>query len=395
MENIIRSASLHFEDTSIAFAKKSDKDLLNSYRLFQLLNHHLITKAGIFFTPLALKFHLPISPIIKATVFRQFCGGESLKECENKIAEMALQKVFSILDYGIEAQSGEANFDAALQHKLDTINYASKQNAVKVLSGKVSSLGAFALFEKYSSGKTLNSAEEAAWQRIVERMNKIGAACMQADIQLYWDAEETWIQPALDQLIYEQMLHFNVRKPIIFNTYQLYCKNRLATLMQHHEQAMKQGFVLGAKLVRGAYMEKERARAEKMNYPSPIHENKEAVNRDFNAALVYCTRHIATMAFCCASHNEESNALTADLLCKIPEKFNPSYAAFAQLLGMGDHITFNLANHGFFTLKLIPYGPIKQVIPYLLRRAEENSSLSGQMSRELILMQKEIQRRKL
>lgn len=393
MEKII-SPSLNFEDTAVAFEGKSNSELLQSYRLFQLLNNDFLVRVGIRFTPLALKLHIPISPLIRATIYAQFCGGETLKDCEEQIAAMAAKRVFSILDYGVEAQSGEQQFDAALKHKLETIAYAAQQKSVKVLSGKISGLGEFSLLEKYAAGKRFTDDEQKSWLNIQQRLTLIGQACMHAGIQLYWDAEETWIQPALDFLIEQQMKNCNAKKPIIFNTYQLYCKNRLEVLMQHHEAAKSNGFILGAKLVRGAYMEKERARATKHHYPSPIHENKDAVNRDFNAAIVYCIRHIDTIAFCCASHNEESNSIAAQLITThLANKSHP-HAAFAQLYGMGDHLTFNLAANGFFSLKLIPYGPVKKVIPYLLRRAEENSALGGQVSRELILLKNEIQRRK-
>lgn len=383
----------NFEDTQIAFAAKSDWQLRKSYQLFKLFSSEALVSLGTKFTPLALKFHLPITPFIKHTVYEQFCGGETIAECEKTINSLGASNIKTILDYGIEGKATEQEYDAVCKHKLDIIQFAKRNKYVTVMSAKVTGLARFALLEKLHAGKKLLAAEEKEWQRVKERIHTISKACKEADIQIYWDAEETWIQQPIDDLIDELMQHYNTEKAIVFNTIQLYCKNRLAYLMEAHQQAVKSGYVYGAKLVRGAYMEKERERATKMRYPSPIHENKQAVDRDYNAAIDYCLKNLDTLSFCCASHNEYSNAYLAKRIDEKGIPRNHAHITFGQLYGMGENLTFNLAAAGYNALKLIPYGPVKDVIPYLLRRAQENSSVGGQVSRELMLLKKELDRR--
>jgi len=385
--------ALNFEDTKIAFASKSNWQLRKSYQLFKLLSSETVVSLSTKFTPLALKFHLPIAPLIKHTVYEQFCGGETLKECEVTIERLGNSSIKTILDYGIEGKATEDEYEATCQHKLETIKYTKANSNVTVISAKVTGLGRFELLEKIQAGKKLFASEEKEFERLKERLHKISKACKEADIQIYWDAEETWIQKPLDDLINELMQHYNAEKVIVFNTIQLYCKNRLAYLMEAHQQAAKKKYVYGAKLVRGAYMEKERERAKKMRYPSPIHENKVAVDRDYNAAIDYCLKNLDTLSFCCASHNEYSNQYLAKRIDEKGIPRNHSNITFGQLYGMGENLTFNLAAAGYNALKLIPYGPVKDVIPYLLRRAQENSSVGGQVSRELMLLKKEIERR--
>jgi proline dehydrogenase len=385
--------ALNFEDTEIAFAAKSNWQLRKSYQLFKLFSSQTLVSLGTKFTPLALKFHLPIAPFIKHTVYEQFCGGETLKECEITIEQLGNSNIKTILDYGIEGKATEDEYEATCKHKLETIQYTKANKNVTVISAKVTGLGRFELLEKIQAGKKLFASEEKEFERLKIRLHKISKACKEADIQIYWDAEETWIQNPLDELIDELMQNYNTKKVIVFNTLQLYCKNRLAYLMNAHQKAAKKGYVYGAKLVRGAYMEKERERAKKMHYPSPIHESKLAVDRDYNAAIDYCLKNLDTLSFCCASHNEYSNQYLAKRIDEKGIPRNHAHITFGQLYGMGENLTFNLAAAGYNALKLIPYGPVKDVIPYLLRRAQENSSVGGQVSRELMLLKKEITRR--
>jgi proline dehydrogenase len=384
---------VNFEDTQTAFAAKSNWQLRKSYQLFKLFSSETLVSLGARLTPLALKFHLPISPFIKHTVYEQFCGGETLKECEVTIEQLGNSNIKTILDYGIEGKATEQEYEATCQHKLDTIRFAKNKKNVTVMSAKVTGLGRFELLEKIHAGKKLLASEEKEYTKLKERLHKISKACKDADIQIYWDAEETWIQQPIDDLIDELMQHYNTEKAIVFNTIQLYCKNRLAYLMEAHQQAAKKGYVYGAKLVRGAYMEKERERAKKMRYPSPIHENKQAVDRDYNAAIEYSLKNLDTLSFCCASHNEYSNQYLAKRIDEKDIPRNHAHITFGQLFGMGENLTFNLGAANYNALKLIPYGPVKDVIPYLLRRAQENSSVGGQVSRELMLLKKELDRR--
>jgi proline dehydrogenase len=384
-----------FDNTAVAFASKSDWELRKAYALFLMFNNPLLVNMGIKLTPLALHWHLPVTPLIRHTIFEHFCGGETLKDCEKTIRQLGEKGIQSILDYGVEGKSNEKEYENTCRHKLETIQYARQNKNICAISVKITGLARFALLEKIHTGKKLNRSEQAEFQKVSDRIHVICKAASDAGVQVYFDAEETWIQKPLNELIEGMMQTYNRQRVIVFNTYQLYAKGCLQYLMNAHQEAARKGYYLGAKLVRGAYMEKERIRAKKLGYPSPIHENKKLVDADYNAAIDYCLKNLDTISFCCASHNEYSNAYLAKRIDekKIPR--NHPHITFGQLYGMGDNLTFNLAAAGYNALKLIPYGPVKDVIPYLLRRAEENSSVGGQMSRELLLLKKEMKRRGL
>lgn len=386
---------LSFENTEVAFADKSDQELKESYWMFRLINNNALVSWGSFFTNVALKFRMPIKPVVKATIFKLFVGGETLKEAEPKIKRLEEYGINTILDYGVEAKNSEYDYDKTLQEKLKAIEFAGTHKSVKLLSCKITGLGRFGLFEKIHSGEQVTLVEEREMERIVDRVEQLCEAAKRHNISLFFDAEESWIQRPLDVIIREMMAEYNQEKVVIYNTYQLYLSNRFEQLKEHYKDAMESGFKLGVKLVRGAYMEKERERARKMNYPSPVHKDKAAVDVDYNKGLRYCLNDVKNIAICAATHNEESCMYFAQEIAasKIPN--DHPHLMFAQLLGMGENLTFNLANHGFHAAKLVPFGPVRDVIPYLIRRAQENSSAEGQMSRELSLLQKEIERRKI
>jgi proline dehydrogenase len=310
------------------------------------------------------------------------------------VAALAEQGVSTILDYGVEAKATQEEFDANLAEQLRAITYADAHASVPYVSCKVTGYAPFALLEKINSGAVLDAEEQAAHERMLARLHQICEAASSMDVALYVDAEESWIQDAIDGTVEALMARFNTQKPSVFNTVQLYRHDRLAFLKEAHEKAVAGGYTLGVKLVRGAYMEKERARASTAGYPSPIHADKESVDSDFDAALVYCVEHLEEIAFCAATHNEESCRLLVETASKRQVNLRHPHIHFAQLYGMSDHISFNLARAGFNASKYVPYGPVRDVVPYLIRRAQENRSISGQVGRELGLILAEIARRK-
>jgi len=344
---------------------------------------------------LAVKIGLPVKGLIKATLFKHFCGGETIRECEKTIKTLESGGVGTILDYSIEGEDDEQVFDNTRDEIIRTIRRAAKDKAIPITVFKVTGVVRLSLLEKLDEGLTLTAMEQLEWQKVQNRVLAICEKAHETGIPVMIDAEETWIQKTIDELALTMMRRFNTKKAIVYNTYQFYRHDKLEGLMNDNEVAVKQKFILGAKLVRGAYMEKERKRAEEKGYPSPIQSNKEATDKDFDLALDYCTDHIKTIAFIAGTHNEESCRLLTELLDK--KKIAPKnpHVYFAQLLGMSDNLSFNLAHGGYNVAKYVPYGPIKAVLPYLFRRAQENTAIAGQMSRELSLIVKEMKRRKL
>lgn len=385
----------NFEDTQIAFAYKSNAELRKSYYIFQFFQFNSLVNAGGRLAQWALKWHLPVGLFAKPTIYGQFVGGETLRETERTVNKLGKAGVNSILDYGIEGKNSESDFDKTLKHKLEALKYVKNNPYVKLISVKVSGLGRFALLEKVHRGSVLLQSEQREYERLRQRLHQLCAAAKVANTGIFFDAEETWIQAPLDSLIEEMMAHYNQEQAIVYNTFQLYATSRLPYLMESYEKAQLGGYILGAKLVRGAYMEKERARAVAMGYPTPIHADKAAVDKDYKAALDFCLERFGKLAFSVASHNEDSCRYVAEQMTARGLPADNPLMFFSQLYGMGDHITFNLAKEGFATTKLIPYGPVKEVIPYLVRRAQENSSVEGQTSRELGILTKEMKRRKL
>lgn len=394
------SMDLSFDNTETAFAYKTDQQLKNARRLLKTMHYPWFVKIGTRITPFVMKTGLPVDGIIRSTIFKQFVGGESLEETSITAASLAKHHVQVILDYGVEGKEGEESFEHATEEFIRVINYAATQPNIPFISIKVTGFARFSLLEKMNSAPRLrsgvhdNEEEEAEQDRIYDRMYRICEVASEKGIGVLVDAEESWIQDPVDRLTIEMMRIFNKEKPVVYNTIQLYRHDRLQFLKMSHRIASQKQFKMAVKLVRGAYMEKERSRAENMGYPSPIQPDKESSDRDYNAAVEYCMQHIDNIAFVVASHNEESNLLAARLLDKKNLPHNHPHVHFSQLYGMSDNITFNLAKAGYSVSKYLPFGPIRDVIPYLMRRAQENTSVSGQTGRELSLINKELQRRK-
>ncbi len=379
----------NFDETESAFKHHSNRRLRQMWWLFRLMNSPTLNRWGSAALRLAMRWHLPVEPIVKATLFRQFCGGQTLEECQATIARLAQANIKTILDYAVEGESTEEGFEQVTQTVLQNIAQAKANPAIPFAVFKVTGLARFELLEKVSARKVLTSEEEAEWQRVQARVARITTAAEQAAVPVMIDAEESWIQAAIDELAMKAMRQHNRQRAIVFNTIQLYRRDRLAYLKACYAEAEAEGFYLGVKLVRGAYMEKERARAAKLGYPSPIHPTKADTDQDYNAAIEFCLAHLDRIAFCAGTHNEESSLKLANAL-ETPAHPN---VYFSQLYGMGDHISYTLAAHGFNVAKYVPYGAVRKVIPYLLRRAEENSALSGYVSREQRLIEAEIARR--
>jgi proline dehydrogenase len=385
---------ISFDNTEIAFASKSDADLNRSYLLFTMVSRTSWVKIGKRFTNIAFSLRLPISGLIKATIFKQFCGGENIDDCANAIKALGDYKIGTILDYSVEGKEAEEEFDKTAGETLDTIKRAAGDSNIPFCVFKVTGLARFALLEKVSAQAQLNTQEEKEWQKVKDRVLRICAQAAATGVPIFIDAEESWIQGAIDALADEMMSRFNKQKAIVYNTVQLYRKDRLEFIKKSHSLAQKNTYLLGLKLVRGAYMEKERERATAMNYQNPIQNSKEDSDRDYNAALDYCLEHINEIAICAGTHNEKSSLHLVELMKKFKVPANDNRVYFSQLLGMSDHISYNLAQAGYNVAKYVPYGPVKDVLPYLIRRAEENTSVKGQTGRELSLIIKEKQRRK-
>lgn len=403
---------ISFNNTEHAFAAKSDRELKKANFLFGMMGKAWLVKAGLMITPLAIKWHIPFTKmLIRNTIFQQFVGGETLEETAKVADKLEAYKVEVILDYGVEGKDGEENFDHAKDEFSKVINYASTQPNIPFMSIKVTGFARFALLEKLHSAmqnaagtlmkrylasvESLTANEKEEWHKVRLRTQQLCEEADKKNVGILIDAEETWIQDPVDALTILMMDVFNTKKPVIYNTLQLYRHDRLQFLKDCYAAAAERNFILGAKLVRGAYMEKERNRATAMNYPSPIQPDKKTCDNDYNAAVEFCVAHLDRIALIVASHNEYSNIYTTQLLDQKGLPHNHHHVHFSQLYGMSDNITFNLAKSGCSVSKYLPFGPIKDVIPYLMRRAQENSSVSGQTGRELMLIKKEMQRRKI
>lgn len=385
---------ISFEDTANAFSYKSDKELKKAHFIFSTVNHPWISAMAQGSVKLALNLRLPIEGIIRKTVFDHFVGGISIADSEDVIQKLGHFGVGTILDYSVEGEESEASFDATTNEILKTIEKAGKSKFMPFTVFKVTGMGSTDLLEKIQRGSKLSNEEVAAFQRVRARVEKLCSAAYENKVPILVDAEETWIQDPIDLLADEMMLKYNREEAIVFNTYQLYRTASLANLKKAHKNAVDNNFFLGAKIVRGAYMEKERARAAEIGYPSPIQETKEASDKAFNDALVFCIDNIDKISFMCGSHNEHSNLLLTKLMAERNIKRNDPRVWFGQLFGMSDNISFNLAKEGYKVAKYVPYGPVRSVMPYLFRRAAENTSVAGQSSRELTMIRKELARRK-
>ena len=386
---------LNFDNTEIAFRNKSNGELNAAFWLFKIISSNFLTSVGPPITNFFLNIGLPIKGVIKATIFKHFCGGETIAECENTIAQLHSGKVGTILDYSVEGEDEESVFDFTSEEIIRTIERAAGDERIPITVFKVTGVARFGLLEKIDAKKELSNAEQAEFDKVKSRCEKICRTAYDRNVPVMIDAEETWIQDTIDELAMDMMRLFNKERIIVYNTYQMYRHDKLADMKADHLIARETGFILGVKMVRGAYMEKERKRAEEMGYPSPIQPTKEACDIDYNESLKYCIAHLEQIAFVCGTHNEESSRLLAELIDQHKIAHNHPHVYFSQLLGMSDNLSFNLSDAGYNVAKYVPYGPIKAVMPYLFRRAQENTSIAGQTSRELGLIIKEKQRRKL
>jgi len=402
--------TISFENTAIAFAYKNTRELKKAHFLFSSMGKPWLVNLGLKLTPTAISWHIPFTnTIIRQTIFQQFVGGETLEETAKVADKLEEYNVQVILDYGVEGKEGEENFEHARDEFIKVITYAATQANIPFMSVKVTGFARFTLLEKLDAAmnastgtlmkRYLNAVENLAtvekeeWHRVRLRILQVCEEAAKKNIAVLIDAEETWIQDPVDALTILMMDTFNKNRVVVFNTLQLYRHDRLKFLKDSYTAAEERNFILGAKLVRGAYMDKERTRAAAMNYPSPIQPNKEACDKDYNEAVAFCIEHLDKISVIVASHNEYSNLYTTQLLDEKKLPHHHPHVHFSQLYGMSDNITFNLAKWGFSVSKYLPFGPIKDVIPYLMRRAQENSSVAGQTGRELALIKKEIQRR--
>lgn len=390
---LLQPKAINFEDTSVAFANKSNFLLRKTYLIFAAMNRQWLVKLGTFFIKLAIRLHLPVKSLIKNTIFGHFCGGENIADCQKTIATLGQAHIGTILDYSVEGEDDEASFDATTREILLTIEKASSSDSIPFCVFKVTGLGNTELLENIQNGESLDDEDRLAFSRIEQRVDTLCKKAHDLGVRIFIDAEESWIQNTIDGLAYEMMKRYNKQQPIVFNTYQLYLKDTLCRLVQDSDTAAAKGYFLGAKLVRGAYMEKERARAHELEYCEPVHNTKEDTDRDFNKAVEFCVRNIKTVSICVGTHNEYSCKHLACQMQKVGLAPNDPHIYFAQLLGMSDNISYSLSKEGYNVAKYVPYGPVTAVMPYLIRRAEENTSVAGQASREFTLIKNEMKRR--
>ncbi|CAL66466.1 proline dehydrogenase family protein [Christiangramia forsetii] len=383
-----------FNNTKSAFKLKSNTELDRAIFLFSMMNRPTLVKAGSALTKFSLKLHLPVETLIKKTIFEQFCGGVTEEDCKPVTNEMYDENLHSILDYSVEGKKTEEEFDAAMEKKLSLIEYANGKKEISFAMFKPTGIGRFEIWEKVSEKLSLSDDEKEEWKRVKKRVDTLCSKAHELKVRLYADGEETWMQTAADDLMEEMMRKYNKEEVLIFNTLQCYRWDRLDYLKGLHEKAEKEGFKIGAKIVRGAYMEKENARAKKLGYASPICESKEATDVNFNSTLSYCLKNLDDISVFIGTHNEVSSYLALQIIEDKGLSLDDKRIWFSQLYGMSDHISYNLAKKGYNAVKLVPFGPVRDVVPYLLRRAQENTSVKGQTGRELSLLREERKRRK-
>lgn len=386
---------IELNNTEIAFKTKSNKDLKRAKLLFKLVASPISVKLGKALTNFALFLRLPVKGIIKRTIFRQFCGGETITESQSVIDTLGDQNVKTILDYSIEGKESTEDFEKTTNEIIATIERGKNDGNIPFAVFKVTGIARHSILEKANdSDANLGEGEIEELQGVISRIDRICNAAYSNDIPLFIDAEETWFQDIIDRIVTIMMVKYNGKKAIVFNTIQMYRHDRLAFLERSIQAAREANYFLGIKLVRGAYMEKERERAQKMGYESPIQKDKDATDKDFDAGLELMIKNVDVVSFCAGTHNEKSSIMLTDLMKQHDIPVNDDRIYFAQLLGMSDHISFNLAFNKYNVAKYVPYGPVREVIPYLIRRAEENTSVAGQTGRELSLILQELNRRK-
>ena len=388
------NSEINFEDTAIGFASKTTSDLKKTYLLFLSMRFSWMVDVGTFLTRMALKLRLPVKGLIRDTLFKQFCGGVSIKDCKHTIDHLERFNVKTILDYSVEGQETEKSFDETMEEALRVADFAKDTPGIPFCVIKLTGLGSASLMKKKQSGRTLTDKEEQAMKRFEDRVHKVADRVVKNNLRFMVDAEETWIQEVIDDLVIDLMLKYNRDAPMVFITYQLYLKDGLERMKADFEKVSANNCLFGAKLVRGAYMEKERDRAEDKEYPDPVQPDKRSTDQAYQDALTFAVDHIDRFAVCAGTHNEQSCQLLASLMQAKGIKKSDERVYFAQLLGMSDNISFKLSNMGYNVAKYVPYGPVEKVLPYLFRRAEENTSIAGQSSREYALVKTELKRRR-
>ncbi len=394
MDNSGLRVSIDFEDTSIAFKHKSDRDLLLSYLIFLLTKHPFLVKFLSRAAKLSLTMGFPVKPLIKATVFRQFCGGETPREYQKVVDQLGKAGIGAILDYSVEGGGDESGFEETKNAILQTIQQAGLDENIPCACMKMTGIVAEAMLEKMTAGEALSKKEEPAWKRLRQRLADICNLAGESGTPIYIDAEESWIQGVVDDLAEEMMLNFNQKKAIVFTTLQMYRTDRVDYFKRLIQNARHENYMLGVKIVRGAYMEQERERARQRGYPSPIHPDKPATDRAFDEILHLFMDHMDVVEICVGTHNETSCRLLTDLMTGRGIPSDHPHICFSQLYGMSDHISYKLADAGYNVTKYLPFGPVASTLPYLARRAEENTAIAGQMSKELEIIVRERRRRK-
>ena len=386
--------NINFNNTATAFAYKTDEELRWSARLFSMMNKAWLVRLGSNLGVKAVEWNLPFAEsTVKSTIFEQFCAGTTLLNSSEAIDNLYKFKVKSILDYGAEGKTTEKDFNNSMNESIRAIEFAANEHSISTISIKITALARTSLLEKIQSANPLTDKEAKEYQYILKRVDSICHAAHEKNVQVFIDAEESWIQDTIDFIAQRMMRRYNKEIPIVFTTFQLYRKGKLQYLMDCYEDAKKERYILGAKLVRGAYMEKERERAEELNYPSPIQANKKATDNNYNTAIQFCIDNYLKIASVAATHNQESCLLQANLIAQKGIEKNHPHLSFCQLYGMSDNLTFNLASEGYNTSKYMVYGPVKEVVPFLIRRAQENSSITGEVGREYKLVMREMKRR--
>ena len=386
---------LNFKDTATAFADKSNAELKEKHRMFKMMNSPVLNSIGTTAADLALALHLPVEWMLKRTIYGQFCGGETIEECQKVIEKLGESHIGTILDFSVEGMEEVAEFEKTKNEIYRTITRANEDEKIPFAVFKVTGVAPFKLLEKVGFSKELFKTETEEWELVTKRVEELCEYAHSIGQAVFIDAEESWIQDAIDCLAAEMMARYNKEKPIVFNTIQMYRHDRLQFLKDSHESAKKNGYILAVKLVRGAYMEKERERAAEKGYQSPIQPDKEATDRDYDLAIEYCLKNIDEIAFVAGTHNEKSVQMLAQKMEEMGIRHDHPHVFFSQLFGMSDNLSYVLAGNKYNVSKYVPYGPVKDAVPYLIRRARENSSVTGQMSRELDLIKKEIERRNI
>ena len=388
--------TVDFSNTEIAFAHLSDQELKKTAWLFNMMSKPWLVKYGSGLGLWAVEHGLPFAEtVVKNTVFEQFVGGTTLLNSQPNIERLAAHNTLTILDYGAEAKETETDFNYTMNENIRAIEFASRSGHIPVVSTKVTGLARFGLLERIQSAQTLTREELSEYRNVLKRIDAVCYHAAKKGVAVFIDAEESWIQDSIDHLVWLMMKRYNKQRVVVYNTFQMYRQDRLSFLTESYDRSRKAGFLLGAKLVRGAYMEKESKRAEAMGYPNPINPSKAATDDHYNTGLRFCLDHIDHIALCNASHNAASALLQVELMQQKNIPSDHPHTLFSQLLGMSDNVTFNLAKAGFRVAKYVPYGQVVDVVPYLIRRAQENTSVTGDVGREHALILREVKRRGL